>query len=208
MTQQIMEKYLKKYKDLLFVDVETTGLDPVNDRIIEIGIVKIDKDEKINTFSQLINPGFKISKEVRSLTGIRIKDLESAPLFGDVIDDLLGFVKADLFIAHNAKFDYDFLSEELYRHDLDFPLTQIDTIKLAKIFYPNYLTYSLDSIIARMKLTVGKRHRGLDDAMVLWQFYQKLVNDFGEEALQKTINKLAIPGKRKRIADKTQVTLF
>jgi len=208
MTQQIMEKYLKKYNDLVFVDVETTGLDPVNDRIIEIGIVKIDRDERISTFSQLINPGYKISKEVRLLTGIRLKDLESAPTFDDVLKDILDFIKADLFIAHNAKFDYDFLSEELFRHDLDLPLTHIDTIKLAKIFYPNYLTYSLDSIIARMKLSVEKRHRGLDDALVLWQFYQKLINDFGEEALHKTINKLAVPAKRKRIADKTQVTLF
>ncbi len=204
----IMDKFLKRYKNLLFVDVETTGLDPINDRIIEIGIVKVDKDNNKSTFSKLVNPGYKISKEVRQLTGIKLKDLAEAPLFEDLLYDLLDYFKADLFIAHNAKFDFDFISEELIRHDQELLLSYVDTIKLAKHFYPNYLTYSLDSIIARLKLTVGKRHRGLDDAEVLWQLYHKLILDFGEEHVQNAISKFVITPKRRRSGDKTQVSLF
>lgn len=203
-----MDKYIKKYRNILFVDIETTGLDPVKDRIIEVGAVKVDSDGNRSTYSKLINPGYKISSDVRRLTGIKLKELSVAPLFKDIADELLNLFKVDLFIAHNVKFDYEFLSEEFFRIDKDFPIAQIDTIKLAKTFYPNYLTYSLDSIIARMRLSVGKRHRGLDDALVLWELYQKIMIDFGEQALNKAIDKHVIPAKRRKLLEKSQVSLF
>ena len=67
-----MDKNIKKFKNIVFVDTETTGLDPMKDRVIEIGVVKIDKDNNITKYSKLINPGFKISKEIRLITGIKI----------------------------------------------------------------------------------------------------------------------------------------
>ncbi len=203
-----LDKNIKKFKNIVFVDTETTGLDPMKDRVIEIGIVKIDKDNNITKYSKLINPGFKISKEIRMITGIKIKELNTAPYFEEIVKELRDLFKADLFIAHNSKFDYDFLSEEFYKCGIEFFIPQVDTIKLAKKFYPNYLTYSLDSIIARLKLTFDKRHRGLDDALVLWQLYNKIICDFGEEALNKALEKLIVIPKKRKIEDKTQVGLF
>ena len=203
-----LDKNIKKFKNIVFVDTETTGLDPMKDRVIEIGVVKIDKDNNITKYSKLINPGFKISKEIRLITGIKIKELNTAPYFEEVVEELRDLFKADLFIAHNSKFDYDFLSEEFYKCGIEFFIPQVDTIKLAKKFYPNYLTYTLDSIIARLKLTFEKRHRGLDDALVLWQLYNKIICDFGEEALNKALEKLIVIPKKRKIEDKTQVGLF
>lgn len=193
---------------MVFLDVETTGLDAKKDRVIEVGLVKINKDGQIESFSQLINPGFKISKEIRELTGIKYKELANAPFFDDIQAKLTELLKVDLFIAHNAKFDYDFITEEFGRLKSQIALPYIDTIKLAKTFYPNYLTYNLDSIITRLKLNVEKRHRALDDSQVLVKLYQRIMKEFGEDELHKTIDKYLVLPKAKQVIDTTQASLF
>jgi DNA polymerase-3 subunit epsilon len=198
-----------RYPRIIFVDVETTGLDSTRDRVIEIGAVKVDKNGILEKYSQLINPGFKISKEIKKLTGIRQKDLTNAPFLGDIIDEVKDVLKADLFIAHNAKFDFDFLSKEMLRLDYTLEIPYIDTIKIAKCFYPNYLTYDLTSLIARMGFKVEKRHRGLDDAHVLWELFNKINIEFGMDELESKIEKLFVPTKKKRIStSKDQALLF
>lgn len=200
---------LKKYKRLLFVDVETTGLDPVKDRIIEIGAVKIDRDGNLAKYSRLINPGFKISREIRKLTGIKQKDISNAPLLEEIADEVKDVLKTDLFIAHNAKFDFDFFSKEMLRLDFPVELPYIDTIKIAKSFYPNYLSYDLSSLIDRMGFNVEKRHRGFDDAYVLWELFNKIKKDFGIEELESKIDKLFVPSKKTKIpTSKDQSLLF
>jgi len=202
-------KVLKKYQRLLFLDVETTGLDSVKDRVIEIGAVKIDRDGNISKYSRLINPGFKISREIRKLTGIKQKELANAPLIEDIADEIKDVLKADLFIAHNAKFDFDFISNEMMRMEWPLEIPYIDTIKIAKAFYPNYLSYNLSSLIDRMGFKVEKRHRGLDDANVLWELFNKIKNDFGVEDLESKIDKLFVPAKKTKITtSKDQVLLF
>lgn len=199
---------IKKYQNLAFVDIETTGLDNKKDRVIEVGIVKIDKDGNVSTYSQLINPGFKISKEIRELTGIKHKELVDAPQFAYVMPKLQEWLKVDLFIAHNSRFDYEFLAEEFARHQIDMTVPHLDTVKLARTFYPNYLTYNLDSIITRLKVKVEKRHRGLDDAQVLVTLFNKIKFEFGEEDLHATIDKLITLPKSRVIIESTQVSLF
>lgn len=200
---------LKKYQKVLFVDVETTGLDSTKDRVIEIGAVKVDKDGNIEKYSQLINPGFKISKEIRKITGIKQKELDNAPLLDEVSDEVKRVLRTDLFVAHNAKFDFSFLSSELLRLDYPLEVPYIDTIKIARAFYPNYLNYDLSSLIERMGFKVEKRHRGLDDALVLWELFNKIKTEFGVEDLESKIDKLFVPLKRKKIVNpKAQVSLF
>jgi len=200
---------LKKYQKILFVDVETTGLDSTKDRVIEIGAVKVDKNGNIEKYSQLINPGFKISKEIRKITGIKQKELDNAPLLDEVSDEVKRVLRTDLFVAHNAKFDFSFLSSELLRLDYPLEVPYIDTIKIARAFYPNYLNYDLSSLIERMGFKVEKRHRGLDDALVLWELFNKIKTEFGVEDLENKIDKLFVPLKRKKIINpKAQVSLF
>lgn len=190
------------------MDIETTGLDSKRDRVIEVGIFKLDKNGNTSEFSQLINPGIKIPKEIRLLTGIKQKDLNNAPFFPEILPVLSEHLKADLFIAHNSRFDFEFLTEEFARLEKELFLPHLDTVKLARKFYPNYLTYNLDSIIARLKVKVAKRHRGLDDARVLWILYQKILEEFGEEALYSEIAKLITVPKRRVFSNKAQTSLF
>ncbi len=193
---------------MVFLDVETTGLDAQKDRVIEVGLVKIDKNGKTETYSQLINPGFKISKEIRDLTGIKYKELTKAPFFDEVLPQLTELLRVDLFVAHNAKFDYDFISSEFQRLQTPISLPYIDTVKLAKAFYPNYLTYNLDSIITRLKLKIDKRHRALDDSQVLVSLYQRIMKEFGEDELFSAIDKYIVQPKNKQVIDTTQAMLF
>lgn len=188
--------------------METTGLDSKKDRIIEVGMVRINKDGVTTSYSQLVNPGFKISKEIRSLTGIKNKELLAAPQFTYIMPKLQELLRVDLFIAHNSKFDYEFIAEEFARNKADLIIPHLDTVKLARMFYPNYLTYNLDSIIKRLKLKVDKRHRGLDDAQVLVTLFQRIMMEFGEEELYASIDKLITLPKSRVIQDTTQVTLF
>lgn len=190
------------------MDIETTGLNSKKDRVIEVGGIRIDKSGTIAKFSQLINPGFKISPEIRQLTGIKQKELLTAPFFDQAHSQILEFLKADLFIAHNSSFDYEFLAEEFFRIEKDFYLPHLDTVKLAKTFYPNYITYNLDSIIARLKIKVEKRHRGLDDAEVLVTLVNKIRMEFGEDELHSAIDKLITLPKKRTITDNTQSSFF
>lgn len=171
-------------------------------------MVRIGKDGTTSTYSQLVNPGFKISKEIRDLTGIKYKELADAPQFGYIMPKLKELLKVDLFIAHNSKFDYEFLAEEFARFKVDMLIPHLDTVKLARTFYPNYLTYNLDSIIARLKINIEKRHRGLDDAQVLVTLFNKIKMEFGEEELNASIDKLITLPKSKVIHETTQVSLF
>lgn len=190
------------------MDVETTGLDETRDRIIDIGIVKLNRDGSQTTFSQLINPGFKISKEIRKLTGITLKSLSKAPSFEDIFPEIRDMLNVDLLLAHNSKFDFGFISEEYARLRKEILVPHLDTVKLAKIYYPNYLTYNLDSIVTRLKINVENRHRGLDDALVLLTLFNKIKNDFGEDDLNETMEKIVnIPKSKIQFTD-LQPSLF
>lgn len=183
-------------------------MDPIRDRVIEVGVVKVDKHMNVTNYSQLVYPGFKISPEIRKITGIKLKELAKAPSFEQIINELKPIFKADLFIAHNSKFDFDFLSEEFGRFELELGIPHLDTIKLARKYYPNYLSYNLDSIIARLNIPIEKRHRGLDDANVLWNLYQKVSSEFGEDDLFNTIEKLVTIPKKRKIIISAQNLLF
>lgn len=199
---------LRKFQNLAFVDVETTGLDAKQDRVIEVGLVKIDRTGSITRYSQLINPGFKISKFTRDMTGIKLKELNAAPLFGDVIPQLKELLRVDLFIAHNSRFDFEFISEEFGRYGHELAIPHLDTVKLAKTFYPNYLTYNLDSIISRLKYKIEKRHRGLDDALVLVALFNKIKQEFGEEVLFEEVEKIIVAPKKRYFIKNTQVSFL
>lgn len=193
---------------MAFLDVETTGLNSKTDRIIEVGIVRVNKDESVEKYSQLVNPGFKISKEIRELTGIKLKELVNAPSFEEVMPKIVELLKVDLLIAHNAKFDYDFIAEECLRLGMSISLPYVDTVKIARMFYPNYITYNLDSIITRLKLTIDNRHRALDDSQILVSLCTRIRNEFGEDELHAAFDKLVVMPKVKQIIENKQATLF
>ncbi len=171
-------------QNLTIVDVETTGTH-FRDRIIEIGILRIENNKLTRVYSSLINPETYISPEIQMLTGIRIEDLETAPTFSQIKDELLELFDNSLFVAHNARFDYSFFKSEFRRLDLSFSKKHFCTVKLSRFLYPKFKKHNLDSLIERFNIECKQRHRALDDAKVLWDFLQITQKQFKEEKLKK-----------------------
>jgi len=173
---------------LSFVDIETTGTNPVSGRIIEIGILRVENNTLVKTYKTLINPQTYIDPFVQNLTGIRQESLDDAPTFEQIKDEVLEILKDSIFVAHNVRFDYGFLRNEYRRFDHSFSLKHFCTVKLARLLYPGFAKYNLDSIIDRFKLSCENRHRAFDDAKVLWEFYQKAMQEIPLEAFTKAVN--------------------
>ena len=96
------------HEPLVFVDLETTGANFANDRVIEIGIVQVDQDGGAREWSSLVNPGTSISSFITGLTGITSEMVATAPSFEQLLPIIIEKLSGRLFIAHNSRFDYSF----------------------------------------------------------------------------------------------------
>ena len=171
---------------LAFIDLETTGANPVRDRITEIGVVEVDGD-RVTTWNTLINPGRPIPEFIQQLTGIRNEMVADAPTFAEVAEELAERLQGRLFIAHNARFDYGFVKNEYQRLGQRFRSDVLCTVRLSRKLFPEYPRHNLDSLIARHGLQTGDRHRALADADLIWQFWRLLQRDRGEDALAEAV---------------------
>ncbi|MEI6532232.1 MAG: exonuclease domain-containing protein [Candidatus Roizmanbacteria bacterium] len=178
------------FSSLAFVDIETTGTSHENDRIIEIGVLRVQNGEVIETFSSLINPQVEVPDFIQRMTGIDTNLLHSAPLFSEVADTIFRLVDTSVFVAHNVGFDYSFLKSEFSRLDRQFLAPRLCTVKLSRTLYPQYQKHGLDTLMERFNFIVERRHRAMDDAHAVWQFYQMIQKQFPSEELQKTLHQL------------------
>jgi len=174
---------------LAFVDLETTGARSAYDRIIEIGIIRVENNVITKTFHSLLNPLTHIPLEIERLTGISLHDVQSAPEFSAVTDEIMETLADCTFVAHNVRFDYAFLKNELKRVGIDFTAKHFCTVKLSQYLFPQYRHHNLDSLIKRFSLRCPNRHRALDDASVIHSFYQKILDTFPTERVIESVNK-------------------
>jgi DNA polymerase-3 subunit epsilon len=176
------------FDNLAILDVETTGASAPYDRIIEIGVIRIEKNKIVKKFETLINPEVTISPFIENLTGIVGRQLKDAPLFSEIKSDLAELLDGCVFVAHNARFDYSFIRNEYKRIGVPYSAKQLCTVKLSRLLFPNFSHHNLDSIIERFEIKCERRHRALDDAMVLWDFLQKVGNTTTPGKLQKAFD--------------------
>ncbi len=158
---------------LAFVDLETTGANPVLDRVTEIGVVAVDGD-RVESWSTLVNPERAIPEFIQRLTGINNAMVAEAPTFAQVAEELTERLRGRLFIAHNARFDYGFLRHEYQRLGQRFQSDVLCTVRLSRKLFPAHHKHNLDSLIVRHGLITGDRHRALADADLIWQFWRML----------------------------------
>lgn len=171
-----------------FVDIETTGSSPVKNRIIEIAIVRSHGTKIVDRWSCLLNPGIPVPSFIQGFTGISNDMLLDKPIFEEVADEILERLKDHVFVAHNVRFDYGFLKNEFKRVGKYFQAKQLCTVKLSRQLYPDYKKHNLDAVMQRLELeAVTDRHRALGDADLLYQFWDKIHNDFEIEDLNKAI---------------------
>ena len=119
------------------IDLETTGLNPKIDKIIEIGAIRVVDKKPADTFSSFINPARKLDEKIVNLTKITDNDWEGAPFIGDVISDVLEFIGDLPLLGHNVLFDYSFLKKAAVDVKIPFVKSGIDTLKIARKYLPS-----------------------------------------------------------------------
>ncbi|SNT16244.1 DNA polymerase-3 subunit epsilon [Noviherbaspirillum humi] len=177
------------YGKLLFIDLETTGVNPATDVITEIGIVEVSATG-VERWSTLVNPERPLPLPVQRLTGISDAMVRHAPAFADVAPELLRRLEGALLIAHNARFDYGFLRHAFRRLGMTFRAETLCTVKLSRRLFPAEPKHNLDAIIARHGLHAAERHRALADADLLWQYWRKLERAVPAEAMHEAVRAL------------------
>lgn len=157
------------------VDLETTGLSPTTDRIIEVGIVLLHNG-KLTEHQWLIHPQQRVTSFIHSFTGISSEDLRDAKTFVEVAPDIHSILDDALFIAHNATFDYSFLYHAFRRVQIDFSPRTVCTVHLARKIIPGLRSYNLDSVLAGLQIPAFDRHRALPDAQAVYEIIKKAKN--------------------------------
>ncbi len=174
---------------IAFVDIETTGMNPVNDRIVEVAIIRVEPDGTIQEYETLIDPDVSLSPELSAIHGITDQLLHEAPTFRSVAENIHEMLDGAIFAAHNARFDYGFLKQSFKRIQAPFNHPYIDTVKISRWLYPQYHRHGVDALISRLGLVVENRHRAMPDANVLYKFFQKILIDHQPEVLDDLIKR-------------------
>lgn len=168
---------------LSIIDVETTGLSAATHRVIEVGIIRVENNQVVKRYQQLINPEAAIPSFIQNHTGITPQMVKDAPTFAEVFKQIDGLLEGGIFMAHNAGFDYGFIQAEYRRLGRSLLMPRICTVQLSRRLFPQYRHHGLDHIIRRFSIECPARHRALDDAEVVWQFYNRLRQNIAPELL-------------------------
>ena len=177
-------------------DLETTGLSYRTEKITEIGIMKIKGGEVIDTFSCFVNPEKHIPEKVTEVTNITDDMVKDAETIEQVLPKVLEFFGDSVLVAHNADFDIGFLKHnaKILGHELN--NTYLDTLKLAKMLFPNYKKYKLGIIAENLGIKVEVAHRALDDVDTTVKVFNVMI-DMLKEKGAKTIDDIDIVGPDK-----------
>jgi DNA polymerase-3 subunit epsilon len=172
----------------LVVDVETTGVSAwAGDRVTEVAAVLVKGGEVHEAFSSLINPGRPISSFITQLTGISDAMVRNAPRFGEIAGELAQHMVGRVFVAHNARFDWNFLSAEFHRV-ASAPLAsitnqQLCTVRLARRFLAHLPRRNLDAVANHYGVEIEGRHRALGDARATAHVLVGLLGDAEKHGL-------------------------
>lgn len=170
---------LPKFKDFIkdsyiVTDLETTGLSPERDKIIEIAAVRITDGKPDGTFSTLVNPKRHIGSEITSLTGISDSMVKSAPTISEAMPEFLRFIGDTPLLGHNLiRFDMGFLQNCAAVYN-----DCIDTLVLARHIKANFTGFSLEALCSYYGIVNDNAHRALSDCLATHEVYVKLKEDF------------------------------
>ena len=160
-------------KTYVIIDLETTGLDPINDRIIEIGAIRTGKDSK--EYSTLIRQEINIPQKIRDLTGISDEDIKKGKTEETAINEIMDFIGEDMLVGYNINFDIKFINEALKRQKKpkvkNMTYDVMKYVKNDKLFLKNY---KLETVTEEYGIKEKEPHRALEDVMIIQKLIAKL----------------------------------
>ena len=161
-------------KDYVVFDLETTGLSPDKDTIIEIGALKVIQGKVADRFSEFINPHQKLTQQISELTGITDDMLAGARNLQVVVGDFVDFCEDYVVVGHNLGFDYRFTKMAAEKYHLPFEHEGIDTLKIAKTVHKDLPSRSLGALCEHYGIINSSAHRAYHDALATAKLYQTL----------------------------------
>lgn len=172
---------------VVVLDFETTGLSPnLGDRAIEIGAVKLVDGEIVDSFQQLMNPGFRVSSFIESYTGITNNMLRTAPSCDEVMAAFSEFIADENLIAHNASFDKRFLDAELERINCSYSGEFACSLLVARRLIPDAPSHKLGELVRYKNIeNNGVFHRALADAQMTAHLWLRMVEDLEQAGIVK-----------------------
>ena len=166
-------------------DLETTGFSNKNDKITEIGAVKIENFKIVDRFSQLINPQKDISYKVQELTGITNDLIKDKPTIEEILPKFVEFIGDSVLVAHNAAFDMGFMQQKCREQNIEFKNTSIDTLTLARTLLPHMKRFRLNLIAKELGVPLLNHHRAVDDAEATAHIFIKFMEMIIKKGAQK-----------------------
>ena len=176
------------------IDLETTGLNPKTDRIIEIGAAKVEDNQIVEEWETLVNPNRQLDEHIIELTGIHDEQLSPAPDIEAVLPKLLEIVGESVLLGHSVLFDYSFIKKAAVNQKLTFEKEGIDTLKIARKYLKDLESRSLPALCKYYGIR-HSAHRALHDVRATVQLYQKLVEQFYEKEKAEGEKNLFLPRK-------------
>ncbi len=178
---------LKKLKDIEFcaLDLETTGVNPAYNRIVEIGVVKFSLNGETDRFHTLVDPEVKIPENVIKIHGITDRMVMGCPKIEDLLSDFSRFIEGSVLIIQNPRFDLSFIESIFRKNNINLKgLSALDTVRMAKKHFCCLPNHKLGTLAKHLDLEI-QNHRALDDAIACMHVFIKILEDrnFGPDNL-------------------------
>ncbi len=165
-------------------DLQTTGLDPNYDNIIELAAIKVENGSITSQFESLVNPGFAIDDFITELTGITNDMLSGAPTLKQVLPDFLSLIQTDIMLGHYFSFDLRFLQKAAAAYDLPFEKCQyVDTMRIARKVFPDWKHHRLCDLVENLHVKSEGAHRALLDVLATKGCYDALRKAMAERGM-------------------------
>ncbi len=171
------------------VDIETTGGYAEYHKITEVAVYHHDGIRITDHFHALINPGRTIPYFITGLTGIDYELVRDAPTFGEIAEELHGWLRDRVFVGHNAQFDYSFLKKEFEDAGLKWQARKLCTVRLSRRIIPGLRSYSLGRLAESLGISIINRHRAGGDAEATARIFEELLRRDSDGHIAKALKR-------------------
>ena len=194
---------MENFENMIVFDIETTGIDPINNKIIEIGALKIKDGEISDVFHELIDPEIDIPYFITNITGITNKMVENKSKIKEVLERFIDFCDSEYIMGHNILFDYKFIKINASKYNMKFEKQGYDTLPMARKLLKHLPSKKLTALCEHYNIIHERAHRADDDAKVTYELFLKLKEEFYTENVEVFVSKQMVY----KIPKKSNITL-